>query len=83
MAKEKGCTIIDASDWLLFQGMKAYEYFLGESSADSAMKTGLSTYNILSRGDKIALIGYAPCQWFRIYSVRQQTFQGQKLCLYI
>ena len=58
MAKEKGCTIIDASDWLLYQGMKAYEYFLSESSVDNAMKTGLSTYNLQSRGDKIALIGF-------------------------
>jgi shikimate dehydrogenase len=58
MAKDKGCTIIDASDWLLYQGMKAYEYFIGEVSIDNAMMTGLSTYNLQTRCNKIALIGF-------------------------
>jgi len=58
MAKNKGCTIIDATDWLLYQGMKAFEYFRGEDSENNTMKNGLLTYNLQNRCDKIALIGF-------------------------
>jgi shikimate dehydrogenase len=58
MAKRKGCTIINATDWLLFQGMKAFEYFLPYNPDYNSMKAGLSTYNLHSRSDKIALIGF-------------------------
>jgi len=58
MADIKGCSIIDASDWLLHQGISAYFRFFDKYPDDVAMKAGLSTYNLKSRGDKIALIGF-------------------------
>jgi len=58
MAKEKGCTIIDASQWLVVQGIKAYTYFLGNDPISDSMISGFSTYNLQARCNKIALIGF-------------------------
>jgi len=59
MAKAKGCTIIDASDWLVFQGTRAYGYFFGGTGFDyEILKQGLTTYNLHEKTDKIALVGF-------------------------
>ena len=58
MAKTKGCSIIDASDWLLHQGIEAYRHFFNKYPDITVMRNGLSTYDVQKRSDKIALVGF-------------------------
>ena len=58
IARSKNCQIIEGIDWLLNQAIPAFNYFLENTPEYETMKAGLSTYNLQSRGDKIALIGF-------------------------
>lgn len=58
IARSKNCQIIEGIDWLLNQAIPAFNYFLENTPDYETMKAGLSTYNLQSRGDKIALIGF-------------------------
>lgn len=56
-AEEKGCRIIDGRDWLLYQGVKAFELFTGRDAPLEAMRKAV--YENPGEADKrnIALIG--------------------------
>jgi shikimate dehydrogenase len=55
--KERGCTIIDGREWLLFQGMAAFRYFTGAEPPMESMREAVYKGNKSTRKN-IALIGF-------------------------
>lgn len=56
-AKEIGCKFIDGREWLLFQGVKAFELFTGEKAPEQKMREAVyASENNLK--ENIALIGF-------------------------
>jgi shikimate dehydrogenase len=57
IAKEKGCIVVSAEDWLLNQAVLAYELFLDTKPNKEIMKQGLSLPSLSLKKNTISTIG--------------------------
>jgi len=60
-AEEKGCTIVNAEDWLLNQALLAYELFLGTPANKEHMAEGLTQEGLAAKKHTISTIGLMGC----------------------
>lgn len=56
-AEAAGCKVIGGEEWLLWQGVKAFEIFTGEKAPVEAMRNAIAAKEEAGRGN-IALVGF-------------------------
>ncbi len=57
-ARKKGCEVIDAREWLLFQGVKSFEIFTGKKAPIEAMREALYAPAQKNVAGNIVLTGF-------------------------
>ncbi len=58
-AKKKGCKVVDGREWLLYQGVRAFEIFTGRKAPASIMRKAIDNAGSASMKKRnIALIGF-------------------------
>ncbi len=55
---EIGCTIIDAGDWLVYQGLLAFELFTGKKAPEDVMRNAVQNAQLSQGQGNISLVGF-------------------------
>jgi shikimate dehydrogenase len=56
--KEVGCKMIDAGDWLVYQGLLAFELFTGKKAPEKAMRIAVQNARLSQGQRNISLVGF-------------------------